>query len=125
MKVAIGALASSGIETHLGLDLPSGVGAAVSHYVGGLRSGRHPVAVPPWLQQGLPSPKVEVELEVDEEIEAALEREAERQAVGVAELAAHAALVYLAELDSRSQDRSNFIRAGAQVRPRGRCSPLG
>ena len=49
------------------------------------------------MERGRPRPEVEVE--VDERIEAALFTDAERQGVSPTELAGHAVLVYLAELD--------------------------
>lgn len=44
-------------------------------------------------------PRPVVEVPVDERIEAALAADAERQGVSLSELAGHAVLVYLAELD--------------------------
>ena len=62
-------------------------------------------------------PRPEVEVEVDERIEAALDPDAERQGVSPAELAGHAVLVYLAELD--------LIGDPEQGRPRRPASLVG
>jgi hypothetical protein len=114
MKVALGPLAKSGLETRVGPDLPAALNAAFVYYVGKLSSGRGPANFPKFLAtQGDPGsesesqadavaaaiPRPEVEVEVDERIEAALFTDAARQGVSPSELAGHAVLVYLAELD--------------------------
>ncbi len=114
MKVVIGPLAQSGLETRVGTNLPAAVNTALVYYVGKLSSGRRPALFPKFLDtQGLPGEaeagepaetashkaRPEVEVEVDERIEAALFTDAERQGVDPTELAGHAVLVYLAELD--------------------------
>jgi hypothetical protein len=100
MKVALGKFASSGIETHLGPDIPAGVRKATFHYVAQLRSGRPPTAFPRFLSKLRPSePGVDVELTIDAETEALLKREALRQHTTASELVAHAVLSYLAELE--------------------------
>ncbi len=101
MRVVLGPIARSGIEAHLGCDLDAGIRAALFHYVGKIRNGRGPLAYPSFLLgQGFGESAVEVEVELDREVEATIVDEAERQHLTVAELAGHAVLSYLAELDS-------------------------
>ncbi|MGB7684995.1 MAG: hypothetical protein WBL45_04355 [Solirubrobacterales bacterium] len=100
MKIALGKFASSGIETHLGPDIPAAVRTATFHYVAQLRSGRAPRAFPGFLPSLRPSePGIEIEMTVDAETEALLDREALRQRTTASELVAHAVLAYLAELE--------------------------
>jgi hypothetical protein len=100
MKIALGKFASSGIETHLGPDIPAGVRTATFHYVAQLRSGRPPTPFPRFISNLRPSePGIDVEMTVDAETEALLEREARRQRTTASDLVAHAVLVYLAELE--------------------------
>jgi hypothetical protein len=114
MKVLLGPLAESGLETRVGSNLPVAINAALVYYVGKLSSGQPPARIPDFLKvQGSqvngegasrsemepPSPRPEVEVAVDERIEAALAADAERHGVSLSELAGHAVLVYLAELD--------------------------
>jgi hypothetical protein len=98
MKVVVGPLAKSGLESRVGEDLPAAINAALVFYVGKLHSGRGPVAFPKFLLAP-EDPRPELEVDVDERIEAALCADAERQGVIPAELAGHAILTYLAELD--------------------------
>jgi hypothetical protein len=103
MKVELGELARTGLETRVGADVPAAVNAALTYYVGKLGSGRRPVDFPNFLltPQGAlhGNPQDEVEVEVDERIEAVIHREASRQGTTPASLARHAVLVYLAALD--------------------------
>lgn len=114
MRVAVGALARNGLEERVGPDLPGAINAALVYYVGKLQSGRGPAKFPKFLarrgnnggtdfgtsSEGEPiNPEAEVEVHVDERIEAALVREAARQGVSAPDLAGHAVLIYLAELD--------------------------
>lgn len=114
MKVALGSLAKSGLEKRVGPDIPAAVNTALVYYVGKLSSGRGPAKFPKFLlladeggtrrqadTEGEPAGEArpEVEVEVDERIEAALFTDAERQGVSPTDLAGHAVLVYLAELD--------------------------
>lgn len=100
MKVALGKLACSGIETHLGDDIPAGTRKALFHYARKLKAGRRPMAPPRFLAgQAPPRPQVAFDLTVDPETEAVLEQEALRQSTTVGQLAAHTVLVYLAELE--------------------------
>jgi hypothetical protein len=114
MKVVVGPLAQSGLETRVGSNLPAAVNTALVYYVGKLNSGRRPARFPKFLwMQGeaggggeagpggadIPNLRPELEVEVDERIEAALYTDAENQGVSPTDLAGHAVLVYLAELD--------------------------
>lgn len=114
MKVVVGPLAKAGLETRVGPNLPAAVNTALVYYVGKLNSGRRPARFPKFLSmqgeaaegsQGgaaeaeSPNIRPEVEVEVDERIEAALFTDAENQGVSPSDLAGHAVLVYLAELD--------------------------
>jgi hypothetical protein len=114
MRVALGTLAKSGLETRVGPDIPAAINTALVYYVGKLSSGRGPAKFPKFLLstgdegsgqqakgEGISAldARPEVEVEVDERIEAALFSDAERQGVSPTDLAGHAVLVYLAELD--------------------------
>jgi hypothetical protein len=100
MKIALGKFACSGIETHLGDDIPAGTRTALFHYARKLKAGRRPVAPPRFLDEIAPQePAIAFDLVVDPETEAMLEREALRQRTTIGLLAAHTVLVYLAELE--------------------------
>lgn len=100
MKVALGKLACSGIEAHLGDDIPAGVRTALFHYARKLKAGRRPVAPPRFLgEQPAAEAQVAFELVVDPETEAVLEQEALRQRTTMSQLVSHTVLVYLAELE--------------------------
>lgn len=100
MRVALGTFARSGIEAQLGVDVATGVHAALCHYAGKLKSGRAPVAPPQFLLEQVSSDtEVAFDLPVEPEIEAVLEREAARQGTDTSQLARHTVMVYLAELD--------------------------
>jgi hypothetical protein len=100
MRVALGKLACSGIETHLGDDIPAGTRKALFHYARKLKAGRRPVAPPRFLDDLAPQESaVAFDLTVDPETEAVLEQEALRQRTTIGRLAAHTVLVYLAELE--------------------------
>jgi hypothetical protein len=94
MKVLLGPLARSGLESRAGTDLSSAISAALDYYVGRIDGARPPAPVPDFLV----ARGSQVDVRVDERTEAALVADAEGQGVGVAELAGHAVLVYLAEL---------------------------
>lgn len=101
MRVALGKFACSGIETHLGTDIPAGVRTALFHYAGKLKAGRRPVSPPRFLSDdptGQES-KTAFEVTIDAETETMLEQEALRQGKTVSQLAVHTVMVYLAELD--------------------------
>ena len=100
MRVSLGKFACSGIEAHLGEDIPAGVRAALSHYVRKLKAGRGPLAPPTFLDDLTPpEPQATFDLSVDPETEAVLGQEAARQGTTLSQLAAHTVMVYLAELD--------------------------
>lgn len=106
MRVSLGALARTGLESRVSADLPAAVNAALVYYVGKLESGRGIAPYPKFLAEqgiggGSPGQPAEarVVVEVEPMIEAVLEREAAAQKIDTAELARHAVLVYLAELD--------------------------
>ena len=112
MRVALGALAQAGLETRVGTDLPAAVHAALVYYVGKLESGRGPAKYPRFLpEQGeSAAAATEVEVEIDSRIEAALARRAAAEGTTPAELARHAVLVYLAELDLIGEPTSAPMR---------------
>lgn len=102
MRLVLGTFACSGIEAFLGRDIAAGVQAALRHYTLGKGSpDRKAREFPSFL--GEPSvgrSGVDLELAVDPEIQAELEREArESGGVSVEQIATHAVLVYLADLD--------------------------
>jgi hypothetical protein len=100
MRVALGKFTCSGIEAHLGDDIPAAVRTALIHYARKLKAGRNPVAPPHFLpDQASQGPQLAFDLTVDPETEAMLEREAQRQRTTMSRLAAHTVLVYLAELE--------------------------
>jgi hypothetical protein len=98
ITVELGKLACAGLEGHFGTDLTVGVRKALLHYTYKLRTGRKPTAPPRFLR---PTSDVEAkfDLELDRVTEAQLAQEARRLRITVTELATHAVLVYLAELD--------------------------
>ncbi len=112
MKLVLGTFACSGIKALLGVDTAAGVQAALRHYMENKGSAeRRAEAFPRSLGEssvalsgvGLGS-GADLELTIDPEIQAALEREArESDGVSVEQIAAHAVLLYLAELDVASE----------------------
>lgn len=111
MKVILGPLAKSGLEENVGPDLPAAIDAALVYYVGKLDTRKPPPRFPKFAPvqgerdgaatatAGADADRVEVEVEAEEQVAASLSAEAERQGVEVGDLAGHAVLVYLAELD--------------------------
>lgn len=100
MKVELGKFACSGLQDHLGEDIPAGVRTALFHYARKLKAGRRPLALPRFLADAeRQEPEVAFDLAVDPETEAMLEREALRQRTTMSQLAAHTVLIYLAELE--------------------------
>jgi len=99
MRVSLGKFACSGIEAHLGEDIPAGVRAALSHYVRKLKAGRGPLDPPTFLDLTPAEPQATFDLSVDAETEAVLGQEAARQGTTLSQLASHTVMVYLAELD--------------------------
>jgi hypothetical protein len=109
MRIALGKLACSGIEAHLGDDIAAGTRKALFHYTRKLKSGRRPLPSPAFLAcDARREPAIAFDLSVDPETEAMIEREALRQRTTTKCLAAHSVLVYLAELD--------FLSAPSAVR---------
>ncbi len=114
MRVTLGALAKSGLESHGGSDLTGAVNAALACYVGRLGTSQPPPPFPRFspMQGKRKRDRVvsmasfmgarsvpEIDVDVDERVEAALREDARNQGVGLSELAGHAVLVYVAELD--------------------------
>jgi hypothetical protein len=98
VNVRLGKLACMGLEGHFGGDLAVGTRKALLHYAYKLKAGRKPIAVPRFLRSD-PAPHATFDLTLDRETEALLAQEASRQETTTSRLAAHAVLVYLAELD--------------------------
>lgn len=100
MRVALGTFACSGLEAHLGPDIPAGMQAALSQYASKLQSGRKPLDLPLCCQsQTSREQRIAFDLMLDKEVESALEKEAVRQGTTASQLAVHSVLIYLAELD--------------------------
>jgi hypothetical protein len=101
MRISLGTFACTGITTQMGVDLPTGVRAALLHYAGKLRSGRKPVGIPAFFRDPAPreSGVAVVDLTVDAQTQALLEQEAVRQGASMNQLVAHSVFIYLAELD--------------------------
>lgn len=98
VNVELGKLACSGLEGHFGTDLAAGARKALLHYAYRLKAGRRPIAAPRFLRSDS-SPHAKLDLTLDRETEALLAQEAQRQRTTTSRLAAHAVLVYLAELE--------------------------
>lgn len=99
MKVVIGTFARVGIEAHLGCDVTLGVHEALHHYVRRGEAERLS-SHPPFLRHLAACDGEDLELFVDQEIREALEEEArESGGLSAEQLAGHAVLLYLAELD--------------------------
>jgi len=98
INVQLGKIACAGLEVHFGGDIPAGARQALVHYAYKLRVGRPPVA-PPRFDVDPSPPRATFDLTLDRETETALADEALRHEVTVSQLAAHAVLVYLAELE--------------------------
>jgi len=100
MRVPLGAMACAGVRAHLGGDMAAAAEKSVFHYASRLAAGRRPAQIPGFLtDEPLPDPVLVVEVALAPDLEELMEREAERQGVSLERLAAHAVLVYLAELD--------------------------
>ena len=98
VRVELGKFACRGLEGHFGGDVATGVRKALLHYAYKLKAGRRPVAAPRFLRSE-PAAHGKFELTLDRETETLLAQEADRQRTTPGRLAAHAVLVYLAELD--------------------------
>jgi hypothetical protein len=116
MNVSLGRFARSGIEERLGCEVAVGVHGALRHYAELLRAGHAPPEFPGFLAEQLAeTPPERFEVSVDSELERTLELEAHRaQDVTMEQLAGHAVLVYLADLDRVCQVRAR----PAPARPR-------
>lgn len=98
VSVELGKLACHGLEDYFGNDLTAGARKALLHYAYKVKAGRRPIAAPRFLK-GTESPEAKVSLTLDRETEALLGQEARRLQITTSNLAAHAVLVYLAELE--------------------------
>jgi hypothetical protein len=98
MRVALGTFAKSALEMQVGPDIPMAINTALVYHVDKLDSGCATVRFPKFVSPSVPG-RSQVEVEVDERVEAALRSDAGRQGVSPTDLAGHAVLVYLAELD--------------------------
>lgn len=101
LRLSLGAFTCSSIRARFGTDIETAALAAVLHYVRRLESGRPPMPFPrlgrgPEHRGGV---ERKLELSVDPAVKATLEREARREAVTLDQLALHAVMVYLADLD--------------------------
>jgi hypothetical protein len=100
MKVVLGTFARFGIEASLGRDIAAGMRTVLHHYRQRTESSRETLDFPHYSRRLLGSFGFEFDLAVDPETERVLECEAEKlDGVSVEQLAAHAVLVYLADLD--------------------------
>jgi hypothetical protein len=108
VKVVLGDFTRSSLEHRFGSDLEAGAQAAMRHYARRLDSPRRPAAFPPSLGDwsGIAASGAELELPVAPRVEAALTEEAGRLGVPVERIACCAVLLYLADLDAASADRS-------------------
>jgi hypothetical protein len=110
MQVAIGPLARAGLETQAGGDLGAAVRAALLFYIQRLQNGRPPTRYPEFLARGVQAdPETTIEIDVDEAVELEFGRQAAAQETTVRELAGHAVLLYLAQLDL-VDERSAAVR---------------
>jgi hypothetical protein len=105
MKVVLNTFACGGIEAFLGRDIAAGVQTALRHYTRSRRSSdRKAPEFPRFLSESsVGRSGADLELVVEPDVQAALEREArESDGVTVEQIATHAVLVYLADLDRAS-----------------------
>lgn len=98
VTVELGKLSRTGLEGHFGTDVTVGARKALLHYAYKLRTGRKPMPAPRFLGPGSPI-EAKFDLTLDRESEALLAQEASRLQINTTQLATHAVLVYLAELD--------------------------
>jgi hypothetical protein len=112
MKVVLNTFACGGIEAFSGPDIEAGVRKALRHYTQGKGSSDR---VPPDFPRCFGTLEVgcsgaDLELAVDPEVRAALERKArEVDGLSVEQIAAHAVLAYLADLDRASGGEAHSL----------------
>lgn len=101
ITVALGPFARLGIEKYMGDDLAIGVRKALIHHANKIEVGRSPLPVPNFLPDLDPrrDPRLLVSLEIDRDTESRLEKEALQQGTTMSQLAVHAVMGYLAELE--------------------------
>lgn len=104
MKVTLGKIAKEGIEAHAAGNADAVVRAALRRYTDLIESAKPPLSPPPFSAGGTESGGG-LEFMLDPEMQAALERQARDASASVEDLAAHAVLLYLAELDAVSAIR--------------------
>lgn len=105
MKLTLSTFARNGIEAFLGRDVGAGVEAALRHYTRSKGPSDRTAPAFPRFLGGAANDRsgADLELAVDPEIQAVLEREARESGdVSVEQIAAHAVLLYLADLDEAS-----------------------
>ena len=109
LKVTLGTFARSGVEASMGPDVPAGIQAALGEYVRRIDSGVRPIGFPGFARGAAEAGSAtSFELPVDEHTLAVLEREAARRGASVGEIATHAVLLYLAELDRLTPPGSSW-----------------
>lgn len=99
MKVTLGKIAKEGIEVHAEGDVAALVRAALLRYSDLIESAKPPLSPPPF-SAGETESGASLEFVLEPEMQAALERQARGGAASAEDLAAHAVLLYLAELDA-------------------------
>lgn len=121
MRVALGTFAREEVEARFGDDIAAGVRAALEHYVRRLTSSPAPPAFPRFRREELDgTTRADLELPVEARIRRTLAREARRAGVPVEQLAAHAVLDCLADLDRAATGR--VVRQSCGSRQRRRAS---
>jgi hypothetical protein len=99
VRVELGKFACSGIEAQLGSDIRAGVRLALSHYALRLQSGRTPTPFPRYVKGLDRSAQAAYEVDLDPDDHATLEREASQRGTTTDELASHAVMTFLADMD--------------------------
>ena len=106
IRVTLGTLARSGVESYFGDDVPRGVRTAVVYYAHRLRAECVPLRPPAFAAAEMDQPGSDppVETTVDAEDEEAFAAGARAAGTTVEQLALHAVLLYLAELEALGVD---------------------
>ena len=100
VNVELGKLACTGLEGHFGTDLTVGARKALLHYAYKLKAGRRPIAAPRFLGDRRAGRRRSSTSRSIATTEAVLAQEADAAADRrTSQLATHAVLVYLAELE--------------------------